>query len=268
MSRHPRLIFLGIAAFWLTMNVLLWRAEYGARGGDTTIPVQLVWRKILTAPDASSLTVFQKGDRMGYCEISTGVGQQMATFDEDKPPVEGFVAKPGYQIHIAGNISLGDFTNRIKFDGRAMFDRQRHWQELSVRISSRTAVIEVRSLSTNQIAHVKVSNEGSVVMEHDIPFDELQDPNAIIRELAGNYVGDFGGVFELADVFPGAASQKIEWDARRTRVKIGAEAIPVYRLETSVLGHPVVMDVSTLGEILRVDLPGDISARIDEWTKP
>jgi hypothetical protein len=81
-------------------------------------------------------------------------------------------------------------------------------------------------------------------------------------------VGDFLGLFALTDVLPNAAAQKMEWDARRTRVKIGAEAVPVYRLETSLLGHTVTVDVSTLGEILRVDLPGEISASIDEWSKP
>ena len=127
---YARLTFLGIAAFWVTMNVLLWRLEFGVRGGDTSVPPQLVWRKILTAPDASSLSVYQKGDRMGYCEFSTGVGQQMAAFDEGKPPPDGFTAHAGYQLHIAGNVSLGDFTNRLKFDGRARFDRFRQWEEL------------------------------------------------------------------------------------------------------------------------------------------
>ncbi len=88
-SMPARLTFLAIAAFWLTMNVLLWRAEFGAHGGDTPVPVELVWRKILTAPDASSLSVYQNGDRMGYCEFSTSVGQQMAAVDADKPPPEG-----------------------------------------------------------------------------------------------------------------------------------------------------------------------------------
>ena len=69
-----RLTFLGITAFWVTMNVLLWRVEFGARGGDTPVPAHLVWHKILTAPDASSLSVYQKGERMGYCEFSTGRG--------------------------------------------------------------------------------------------------------------------------------------------------------------------------------------------------
>ena len=53
-----RLTFFAIAAFWLTMNVLLWQAEYGSHGGEMDVPPQIVWRKILTAPDASSLTVY------------------------------------------------------------------------------------------------------------------------------------------------------------------------------------------------------------------
>jgi len=44
-------------------------------------------------------------------------------------------------------------------------------------------------------------------------------------------------------------------------------AVP-QRKASHALGHTILMDVSTLGEILRVELPGNISARIDEWTKP
>jgi hypothetical protein len=238
------------------------------RGGDTPVPVPLVWKKILTAPDASSLSVYQNGDRMGYCEFSTGVGQQMATFDEDKPPPEGFSTRTGYQIHVAGNVSLGDFTNRLKFDGRVQFNRLREWQELNLKITSRTAVIEIHSLATNQTAHVKCSNEGVPLLERDVAFADLQDPGAIVRALTGNLAGGFWDMFDLPELSPDAAAQKIEWDARRTRVKIGTEAVPVYQLETSVLGRIVTVDVSTLGEILRIELPGDISARIDEWSKP
>jgi hypothetical protein len=89
-----------------------------------------------------------------------------------------------------------------------------------------------------------------------------------VRLITGNAFGDFLGGLDAADMLPGAGAQNIQWEARRTRVRIGTEAVPVYRLETSLLGHPVVVDVSTLGEVLRIDLPGNISARIDEWSKP
>ena len=263
-----RLTFLGIVAFWLTMNVLLWRVEYGARGGDTPVPAQLVWRKILTAPDASSLSVYQGGERMGYCEFSTGVGQQMATFDEDRPPPEGFVARTGYQIHLAGNVSLGDFTNRLKFDGRVQFNRTRQWEEFTFKITSRLAAVEIHALATNQSAHVKFSSEGVPVLERELAFTDLQNPGAVVRALTGNFGGGIFEAFDLPDMMPAAAAQQIEWNARRTRVKIGSEAVPVYCLETTLLGRPVTVDVSTLGEILRIELPGDISARIDEWSRP
>lgn len=137
-----------------------------------------------------------------------------------------------------------------------------------MKITSRLAVIEIHSLATNQTADVKLSNDGIPFLEREVAFSDLQDPGAIFRLLAGNATGDFFGALDMAGILPGDAGQKIEWDARRTRVRIGTEAVPVYQLETSVLGHPLTVDVSTLGEVLRIELPGNISARIDEWSKP
>jgi hypothetical protein len=262
-----RFTFAGVAIFWVTMNILLWRQEYGLRGGDTPIPMQLVWKKILTAPDSSSLSVYQNGDRMGYCEFSTSVGQQMATLDEDRPPPEGFATRSGYQIHLAGNVAMGDFTNRLKFDGRIQFTPARRWQELTMKIATHFAAIEIHSLATNQYAHVKITSDGSV-LERDVTFDDLSNPAAIVRTFAGNFGDTFLGIVDLPQFTSDTAQQKVEWDARRTRVKIGAEAVPVYCLESSALGYTMRVDVSTLGEILRIQLPNNITAQIDEWAKP
>jgi hypothetical protein len=262
-----RLTFVGIAVFWVTMNIFLWRTEYGARGGDTPVPFELVWRKILTAPDASSLSVYQNRDRMGYAEFSTSVGQSMALLDEDKLPPEGLVKHAGYQVHLAGNVALGDFTNRLKFDGRVMFTSTRKWQEFTMKITSRLAVVELHSVATNEFVHVKINGE-AMALERDFTFAELQNPSELVRAFVGNFADALLGTMDLPELTPEAEGQKLTWDARRTRVKIGTEAVPVYRLETSALGRTVTVDVSTLGEILRVDLPGGISARIDEWSKP
>ena len=264
---RPRLTFLALAVFWVTMNVLLWRAEYGSLGGDTPVPFGLVWRKILTAPDASSLSVYQGRERMGYCELSTSVGQQMATLDDATPPPEGFAAKAGYQVHLAGNVALGDFTNRLKFDGRIRFGDTRNWQELHFKISSRLTVVELDSQAGNQNVHVKISNDGAVI-ERDLTFHDLQNPGALLHAFAGNFADALLGLGDLPGLPVPDAAQKMVWDARRTRIKIGAELVPVYRLSTSALGYEVIVNVSTLGEILRVNLPGEISARIDDFSKP
>ena len=63
----PRITWLLIAAFWVAMNVLLWRSEYGTHSNGIPVPLDLVWRKVLTAPDASSLTVYQNGKKTGFC---------------------------------------------------------------------------------------------------------------------------------------------------------------------------------------------------------
>jgi hypothetical protein len=248
------------------MNVLLWRAEFGTHGGDTPVPLQLVWRKILTAPDPSSLSVYQKGERMGYCEIASGVGQQMATFDEGRLAAEGFTPHTGYLLHLAGNVSVGDFTNRFKFEGRIRLDRSRQWEELSLRIQSHTTVFEIHALATNQTAHLKFSNEGTALLERDVAISDLQNPAALLRAFTGTLAGDLLGM-DAADILPDAGGN-ITWEARRTRVKIGTESVPVYRVETSLLGHAISAEVSTLGEVLNVDLPDNITARIDEWNQP
>jgi hypothetical protein len=265
---NARALFFFVAAFWITMNVLLWRVEFGSRGSGVSVPVDLVWRKILTAPDTSSMNIFQDGERSGFCEFSTSVEMEMATLDENSPPPEGVVARAGYSIHLTGNTSLGDFTNRLRFDARLQFSTKRQWRELNLKISSRSVGLEIHSLATNQTIHLKITGDGGTT-ERDLAFDDLRDPNALLRAFAGNFGGGFFGMLELPalPVASAEVAQNIHWEAHRARLKIGREPVSAYRLETRVLDRPVVIYVSTLGEILRVELPGGIAASLDEWGK-
>ena len=263
-----RITFLFVAGFWVTMNFLLWRAEYGSHGSGDPVPVALVWRKILTAPDTSSLTIYQNGEHSGFCEFSTSVETEMASFDEDRPPPAGFATRSGYQIHLNGNTSLGDFTNRLRFDGRFSFSSNRQWRDLNLKLSTHTASIEIHSIATNQTVHLTFSSDGSVI-ERDIAFADLENPDALLHRLFGNFSGELLGALDLPVLPQGSATlaQNMHWEAHRDRLKIGSEPVSVYRLETRVLDHPVVIYTSTLGEILRVELPDGLTATLDEWTK-
>jgi hypothetical protein len=267
----PRVSFFFIAAFWVTMNVLLWRAEYGSRSGEISVPLDLVWKKILTAPDASTMNVFQNGRRMGFCEFSTSVEQEMAKLDENAPPPEGLAARAGYQIRLNGNISLGDFTNRVKFDGRLQFSSVRDWRELNLKISARAVAVGIHSLAADKTVAVEFAADGST-NSRVFTFSDLQNPGVLLRAFTENSGGDFLGGFELPAIpkIPGATSpaQFLQWRASRERLMVGREPVSVYRLETQVLQNKITIYVSTLGEILRVDLPGNITAMIEEWGKP
>jgi len=265
----PRVAFILVTAFWVAMNVLLWRAEYGSRNAGIPVPLDLVCRKILTAPDASAMSVYQDGQKMGFCEFSTGVGQEMATLDEDNPPPEGLVARAGYQIRLNGNVALGNFTNRMKFDGRVMFSSRREWREMDLKFSTRSVAVEIHSLATNRTVSVQITTDGSTVL-HVFNFADLQNPNTLLRLLGENFGGGFWNGPDLPALPPSTAALagNIPWEARRDRLMMGREAVSAYRLETRVLGQPVVIHVSTLGEILRVELPGGITAVLDQWGKP
>ncbi|HEV2435500.1 MAG TPA: hypothetical protein VG077_05830 [Verrucomicrobiae bacterium] len=265
----PRITFLFIAVFWIAMNVLLWRAEYVSHGAGVRVPVALVWQKILTAPDISSLTVFQDGQRVGFSEFSTSIEQEMATLDEGKPVPESINTGTGYQIRFNGNVGLGDFTNRLTFNGLLKFSHQREWRELNLKVSSHFATAEVHSLAAEQTVHLTITSD-DLSTERVFSFDDLKNPNALWRAFAGNLGGDWVDDLDLPGVLqtPATPAQGIHWEAHLDRLTIGRELVPAYRLETRILDHPIVIYASTLGEILRVELPGGVTASFDQLGNP
>jgi len=260
-----RVTFFLIAAFWVAMNVLLWRAEYGSHGSEISVPADLVWRKILTAPDISALTIYQNGRKAGFCQFSTSVEQAMAELDEDRPPPEGLVAKSGYQIHCNGNVNFGDFTNRVRFDGRLEFSSARAWRELNLKLSMRYAVVDIHSVAAEQTVRFKLASDGAN-FERVLSFANLQNPNALLHVLGGGLADELD--LPVVPSSPAAVADTVKWEAHRDRMIIGHEPVTAYRLETRVLDHPIVIYTSSLGEIMRVELPGGMTAVLDEWNRP
>ena len=264
----PRIAFLLIAAFWIAMNALLWRAEYGSRGSGISVPVDLVCRKILSSPDTSSLTIYQDGQKTGFCEFSTSVGQEMAKLDEGALPPEGIVARAGCQIRFAGNVSVGDFNNRLRFDGRVQFSPSRAWRELNLKLSSHLATMEIHSIAAEQTVHLKITSEGGDRTRPELRrCAKSQCAAARVRRQCRRRMAGRPWICPPFPQAPAALAGNLHWEAHRHRLMIGREPVSAYRLETRVLDHPVFIYVSTLGEILRVELPGGIIATLDQWGK-
>src|SRR5215467_2238473 len=99
-----RVILMLLAAFWLTMNVLLWRVEYGKnRSLGSPVPAAVVWKKILTAPDTSSLTILHHGKRVGFCQRADRMGEALSRMKEEDSEPEGMVERvAGYRIQVEG----------------------------------------------------------------------------------------------------------------------------------------------------------------------
>ncbi|HVY72409.1 MAG TPA: hypothetical protein VHH73_20910, partial [Verrucomicrobiae bacterium] len=87
-----RLVLLILIAFWLVMNTLLWRSEFGGKvEPGNGVPVGVVWQKILTAPDDSGLAVLQEGKRIGFLRWAPNVGEEKATGKTGTEEIEGMV---------------------------------------------------------------------------------------------------------------------------------------------------------------------------------
>ena len=261
----PRLAFISIVVFWVAMNALLWREEYGSRGGGISLPAELVWRKILTAPDSSSLTVYQGGKKTGFCQLATGVEQAMSALEEDKPPPEGIVRQAGYQIRFDGNVSVGEFTNRFTFNGRVQFSADRAWRELHLKLSAHGDTVEIHSVATNRTVHLKITAAGTAI-EREFAFADLQNPGTLLQQVTGDLGGGLPETLDWSSRLqpPGAPVDRLQWEAHLDRLMMGHEPVSAYRLETRVLDRPLVVFVSMLGEILRVDLPGGVTAVLDQ----
>jgi hypothetical protein len=227
----PRATFFLITAFWVVMNVLLWRAEYGPRAGGVPVPADLVWRKILTAPDISSLTIYQDGRKTGFCTFS------------------------------------GSFTDQSRFDARIGFSTNRDWRELTLKFSSSLATVKIHSIAASQTVFVEITNE-DLSFSRVFTFADLQNPTVLLHALAGDFTNSPTPGFALPRLLqPSLLAGGIRWEAARDRLMMGREPVSAYRLQTRVLNQAIVIYTSTLGDILRVELPAGITAAIDDGSR-
>jgi hypothetical protein len=109
-----------VTLFWGTMTFLLWRAEYGDRNqAGNAVPLEVVWKKILTAPDNSTLDIYHKGKKAGFCRWAATVGEDPRARKGvvDGQPPEGMVTRPtGYRLDLDGNLNETEDISRVHFN--------------------------------------------------------------------------------------------------------------------------------------------------------
>ena len=255
-----------VTLFWLTMNYLLWRSEFGGRGeAGSPIPVETIWHKILTAPDTSSLEIIHQRTKLGYCRWAASLGpdpsQKRIASGEMLP--EGISrGRSGYRIDFDGNVSPKELREHIHFNFSVKLSTNQTWREFSVRINSRDDSLNVLASAAEQKLRFWTGIEDAQ-SARTISFSELQNPQMLIRKfdlpISLEFLGLQGLPFADAGK-PGSFSPGAAWVARTDWITIGHAKARAYRLQMKLLDrYQVVVLVSTVGEILRVELP-------DDWT--
>jgi hypothetical protein len=256
-----RLYFPLIALFWIVMNVLLWRAEFS--GGDeaaSAVSTEVVWQKILTAPDDSTLEITWNGKRIGYCRWVANVGEELATgkiASEDYAP-EGMIRRLGhYTIDTEGNVLVGEPASRMRFNLHLQFATNHVWRQLTLRVASRPSAWEIRTAAEEETLSLKYEDQTSQ-WSRTFTYDELRHPRQLLEEFAGPLplalLGSAAGLEQQQNLSIG-----FQWEARNDWLKIGHAQVRVYRLHARLLDqYQIVVLVSRVGEILRVELPNGL----------
>jgi hypothetical protein len=266
-----RLYFTVITGFWITMNVLLWKSEFRKEGElGAPVPVRTVWEKMLRTPDDSNLEIFHHKKRIGSCRWSANADEAVTSgrrMSEEVQP-EGMMGQlASYTIDVQdGMVDLGEDLHRLRFSLSSRFSISNSWEEFHLNISQRPNLMEIQTRAKEQTMGVRVQDE-SGVWNRSFTFAELRDPERMLKEFApslplplsmltGGLAANLGGGS------PGKGQNSafaLDWHAHYDWLKLGHAKLRVYRLQSRLIGKKeVVVLVSRIGEILRVELPDEV----------
>lgn len=253
-----------ITAFFIVMNALLWHWELAGRNDlGSPVAARTVFERILTAPDFSSLEILHRGQKIGHCRWVPAIGEAVGRVrPEDRP--EGMVRTPlNYTLDVTGNIFL-DQTQRVRFTADLKLSTNHVWEEFGLRIGLRPTEWVVRSVAAEEKLYVTVE-EGGEGFQRVFSFDDLRNPEKMLREFGGPLLpatlAAFGFSMPTTESVH-KVSLGLKWEAHQDRLEIGNARLRCYRLRARLFDrYQVLLFVSTIGEILRVELPDQIILR-------
>jgi len=263
---RSRIFFLAIVSFWLAMNFLLWRSQWGAHSRiGSAVPVEVVWSKILTAPDSSSLEIYDHDKKMGICHWTANVGNSPLASNkilEDDYAPDGLEEQvTGYSLTFEGSATLAN-SNRFRFEASLNMATNRTWQDFHLRVNMRPRLWDIRAAAAAEKVMLRMDDHG-LSWQKTLSFSDLRDPETLWASLGGtaalSLLAGTGltpskeSLSELADSMALQAHE--DW------MQFGHSKARAYRLEAVFLGRHIYLFTSRVGEILWVELPDSITLR-------
>jgi hypothetical protein len=269
---RSRIFFLAIVSFWLVMNYLLWRSQWGAHSRiGNSVPVEVVWDKILTAPDSSALDLYEQEKKIGVCHWLANVGSASPGVNQKLSPADyapdGMVEEvTGYSLTFEGNALLPE-SNHLRFEAGLDLSTNRAWKNLHVRVSLRPTVWDVRAAAAAGQLTLKVE-EGGGSWQKTVSLADLRHPEALLADFGpAAALGLLEGAgLPLSQDAVSRAAVGLEWQAHEDWMQFGHSKVRVYRLETEFLGQHVSVFISRVGEVLWAELPHQLSLRNEAFT--
>ena len=263
-----RFFFIAIAGFWIVMNYLLWQSQYASHSQlGSAVPPDVVWDKILTAPDNSSLDIYDHDKKIGLCHWVATVGDTTQALNkslaEDYAP-DGLMPQPSsYGLNIEGNTALFT-TNHVRFEVQLRLSTNETWQDFRMTLRIRPTMVDIHAIAASQKVMVKVSGDNGV-WQRAFKFSDLENPTALLSDIGGvEAIAMAGAATAAMPMQPEAVAKmasNIKWEAHEDWMRFGHSKVKVYRLETTFLGQHLYIFTSRVGEILWVEAPNKLTFR-------
>ena len=257
-----RLILIGLGAFCVVMHALLWKNEYTRETGGAHVPLDLVWAKILTAPDNSLMEIRQHGSKVGFVRWIPNLGEESTaeTPSENKFEPDGMMAEPSNRtLDIEGNLALENFAGRHRFHLHMEFGPGHAWNSLSLQIGDKQSQWEIKAAALDRRIRISYS-EGRSLFEHTLSIDDLGEPQKLLEQLDLPWMPLMAaGLPQIRTNQNASIIGDLPWQCTQDWLRFGHSRMRTYRLRARILDkYAVVVHVSRVGEILRAELPGDI----------
>jgi hypothetical protein len=250
-----RFIFLGVTLFWLVMNLLLWRREYGGiDGGGTPVSVEVVVEKLLTSPDPSTLELKYQGKTAGFLHWYPDPGEEpQSVYSEEYVPQGMVVGGRSLEVRLEGNLTPPSGGAGLRLDVVLRLGVGREWESVSIQGGNRQLHLKIEADRALGEVAWNVKTPG-VTLEDRVLFSEDRKPAEVLGMLGG-VAEPFLSLVPLDSLEGGG----MEWSAELGWMPFGNSRIRVYRLRGRWQGgYEVEMLVNRAGEILRAELPGGV----------
>jgi hypothetical protein len=252
MTRH--LVTLAIAAFWLVMVTLLWRAETGHGNASAPVPLDVVVERIVNASDSSQLRLLHRGKELGQLRWVASIQERSPAPDESTP--EGMVrVVEGYRIDIDLNLHGDAPDQRWRVIAQVEMGPDKSIKDVLLRWIQRPMAWEVHMRAGSDTIEWVEENGREIRRRDSFKLSDLSR----LREA----VGPVAGLIPIPWPTPGtaaaggnAAGPWVEWFAADEPMVAGRHKVRTFKVRARVLGQfDIVAHVSRAGEILRVSLP-------------
>jgi hypothetical protein len=253
-----RITFAAIALFWVVMNVLLWRAEFGGgRETEAEIPIETVLERVLNAADDSVLTLRHHGQAIGQLRWNPSVIESAGDTNLPTNLPEGMVRTPtGHLLDLELNLFGDTPSSRWRVLTHLALETNHVWRDLDLRLIQRPNVWQFTAVRGEKTMHLHVE-EGRTASDQIFALSDFANPMALM--------GPYATLLPKG-LFPGAGLAAapgtpagLSWSARNDRLRVGHNRVRVYRVKVKLFDRfEGVAYFSRAGEVLKVTLPDNL----------